>query len=636
VFPGRPPRVVGAHAGRPSPDPNDMSTPDAITPEPRPTARRFFKTSLVLALAALLHSQARCSEIDVLIERLDRVGAGEQLEKIEKTEKPPAITTYRLGDCIDSAMQANKKLIEKRSGTDAIQGQKLVDLARFRTHLEFAGAFNRQKGSMLKSFYPALNPPTSISSAGGVDVGGLQLESLSASDIESLTGMSAAELSSLASQFGIDVSQFGLRRAPLPQDRTNPAGRTAQAQVCVDITPVQQACVEFDEQAIASAVASSLSSSLFGISQPSEEPVSESEFSYRLSRRLFEFGKDAASSVTVRTNMRTAIYNYEQTYREIASAVRKNFFLVLLKKDQIKTRHALLAEYEEKWEKLQKRFEIAKDVPRIDVYTAELDVLNEKLRINALETDLAVLKMELLQLMGRPIAAEFVEFEGEFQPFDYTLDEIVEITKNNSYQLAYLSGELSEEEREYREIAWDYRPDLTGKIGIENKRTALGLSLNKSGGTYGVDLGVEQFLNLPSPPLSSTGSENHFDVEFNLNYPFHRGSEKRGIRKQQLESLNQARARLADQDEQLELTARKAYQEYLEALERVRLQGETVNISKRRLEITRVLREHGKVPEFQLDSFRNTFFLDQDRYFTEQENVIVAQENLRLVMGVFD
>ncbi|MEW6200513.1 MAG: TolC family protein [bacterium] len=559
------------------------------------------------------------SNIDDLIKQLD--------------EAFPEPVQYTLDDCIKATLTANKKLMEKWAGLENIDGQKLVDLARFRTHLEFAGEFGRNKGSMLKTYYPVLNPPP-ISSAGAADITGFGLGTAAPADIESIAGMSTDEIAQLAAQYGIDISQF-LRRVESPRGRS-PKRTGGQEIGGVDISQcIDYACILAGGD-VNTCIDFNCVLTLLGGSAVPEIPTTDNEFSMRLSRRLWEFGADASSAVTVRSNLRLALYNYEQTRRDVVSEVRKSFFLILLKQEQIKTRQSLLAEYEDKYAKLQKRFEVAQDVPRIDVLTAELDVLNEKLRINTLTTDLINLKMQLLQYMGISSTAAHISFAGEIQPFSYTLAEIVRTAKDYSYQIAYLSGQVKEQQRELDEVAWNYRPTLTGRIGIENRRTALGFSLSQSGGTYGVDLGLEQYLNLPSPTVGYSGSENHFNIGFSLIYPMHKGTERKGIRAQELANLRQLKAQLADQEEQIELAARQAYQEYLEALERLKLQGETVKISKRRLEITRILREHGKVAEFQLDSYRNTFFVDQDRLFQEQENVITAQENLRKIMGKFE
>lgn len=593
--------------------------------------------------------------IEELLERLRKVGVVQQAEPAdeappegdtvfaipeleERTAREPA--SFDLGGCIASALESNKLLRQKQADLDKVEGQDLVDKSRFRPHFSMLGNVERKKGTLSKSFYPSHNPPTSITSAGSVDVGGVDLESFSASDISSLTGMDEAEISALAAQYGI-----ALRPAvPIAPEAPGPAQRTALQQVCFDVEvapgQTQQVCVDVPEGTFPTSeqITAALVQAALGTSSTSSDArATDNELYLQLSKRIVEFGKEAPSTLTVRANLRSALYNFEQNRREVISNVRRTFFLVLLKREQIRTRQKLMGEYEEKLTKLQKRFEIAKDVPRLDVLTAELDVINEKLRINGLRNDLVNYKLELLQLMGRPMLADEVLFQGEFQPFDYTLAEIVGVTKKNSYQLAYLDGELLDQQREFDDIIWDYRPTFSSKLGLENQWSTIGMALNKSGSTYGVDFGVQHYLNIPkSYVVSSNSSEDRFFVDFSIDYPIHKGTERRGIRKQELQALNNLKAQFEEQDEQLELTARQAYQDYIEALERVKLQGEKAEISRRRLEITRTLREHGKVAEFQLDSYRNSFFSDQDRLFSEQENVIVAQENLRKIMGVFD
>jgi len=68
-----------------------------------------------------------------------------------------------------------------------------------------------------------------------------------------------------------------------------------------------------------------------GISPPdTSSRTTDNEFYLQLSKRIVEFGKEAASTLTVRSNLRTALHNFEQNRREVISKVRTTFFLVLL------------------------------------------------------------------------------------------------------------------------------------------------------------------------------------------------------------------------------------------------------------------------------------------------------------------
>ena len=141
----------------------------------------------------------------------------------------------------------------------------------------------------------------------------------------------------------------------------------------------------------------------------------------------------------------------------------------MLKKQQIETRQKLLEEYQIKLWKKQKRYDIAKDVPRIDgALSAETDVLEQKYRINTLngliEKNLYLLKM-LIFPANTPI-----EFKGDLPSFEYSLDDVVRVCKENSFHIGYLKAELKQKEHEFDQLAWDYKPQFSGKAAVEDRR----------------------------------------------------------------------------------------------------------------------------------------------------------------------
>ena len=59
-------------------------------------------------------------------------------------------------------------------------------------------------------------------------------------------------------------------------------------------------------------------------------------------------------------------------------------------------------------------------------------------------------------------------------------------------------------------------------------------------------------------------------------------------------------------------------------------------IERRRLEIQERLRDLGQVTDNQVETFRDRFFLAQERLFRTQDAYIAAVEDLRGVMGYFE
>jgi len=641
-----------------------------------PLFRRIVLITAIMVAAAAINTRADMEKIDELLKELDG-----------PMPKPPVVLT--INDCIDIAVENNQDLLIKLAILNSVEGDRMIDRSRFYSHVDFIGEFSRSQGSLSKTYAPSYNPQ-SVASLGTLDTSSYDFSSGGGSggfDASSLAGVDMSQVSSLAAQYGIDISQYLQRRAPQtaadrytlssglrstqrtaslsPEDfrelmyqhqqahglfntdlspamKRVMANRTASSDAgedfCTSIgvpagTPFFDQCVDSYDNAIDSINPFSSSSS--------DRLRSNNMVAVRYSQRLFEFGKDSSSSEQIRANRRLGMHNYQEKLREVISEVRTAFYTVILKKQQIETRQKLLGEYEEKLWQQQKRFEIAKDVPRIDVLTAELDVLNERNRINTLKSDLLDKRYDLLRLLDKPLDVN-VQLVGDLQSLDYSIEDVVELTKEHSFHVKYLEEEYKEDLREFDELAWDYKPILSASFGYENRRTAIGLTLNNANQTYGMDLGVAQYINLPSE--SSTFSLSSSSEESNRNYSFSSGftwnlydnTHRKGIKKKHLEKLNEARLDLEQQREVEELNARKAYNGLIEARERLQIQQEIVDNAHRRLEITRKLREYGKVNEYQLDTYRDNFFTQQDRLFSEQENLIKAQEQVRRVMGVFE
>ncbi|HOX28492.1 MAG TPA: TolC family protein, partial [bacterium] len=452
----------------------------------------IFATAMLCAVF-LTTARADMSQIDRLIDSIDKV-------------KPAEKAVLTLDQCLQVAIENNQDLAIKQAILNSVAGDLMIDRSRFFSHVDFIGNFGRSQGSPLSTYYPNLNP-RAVTSLGGLDT-----SSYSAST----SSGTSSTISDLAAQFGIsDVSSL-LSNIPSQYQsllsgllRTQGGDRTAQQLIApgIDLSQIDPAQI----QSLISQL-QTLSTMFANAAAASTQRTSaNNEVAIRYSRRLLEWGRDSSSSVSIRRNRRLAIYNYEQKLRDVISTVRTDFFLILLKKQQIETREKLLGEYEKKLWQQQERFDIAKDVPRIDVLTAELDVLNEKNRISSLKSDLIQKKLELLRLLDMPLATE-VEFTGDLEPFNYSLDEVVAFTKQNSFQITYSKQEYDESEREFNQLAWDYKPIYNAKVGIEDHSGILGFTLNNSNQTYGVDMGAVKYTNMPGGSTASNRTHNNYTM----------------------------------------------------------------------------------------------------------------------------
>ncbi len=129
----------------------------------------------------------------------------------------------------------------------------------------------------------------------------------------------------------------------------------------------------------------------------------EEEFGGRVeySQRLFEFGPNATQEIGLRSDLRQALFAYQDKLHEVQARVWQLFQLVLLQEEQIQLRRDSRDRFMSTLERQQARFD-KRLASEEDQLNAELNVLNEDLAINRLVRQQFNNKMELLKLTGRP------------------------------------------------------------------------------------------------------------------------------------------------------------------------------------------------------------------------------------------
>ena len=362
----------------------------------------------------------------------------------------------------------------------------------------------------------------------------------------------------------------------------------------------------------------------------------ESEYSgaARLSQRILEFGRDTPGDAQLREDRRQAVFAYESTVREVLSEVRRSFFSLLLREEQIRTRRALLEDFRQKLERARAKQEQKIVIP-LDVLRAELDVLNEELRINSLVKDQYNRERRLLELIGRAMGTD-ITLVGALSELEMDEEEAVRLALENSFEVTLAEGRVAEQGRAVRKVMWDHFPELKVEAGMASGDNALGVGVSSSDNTWGVDLSLERSFSDNDSPAGAvdSGTDRFARVEFAL--PVFDGLESTGRLKSEKAKLRELQAELSRQKDVVELQVRGAYQDLLEARETWRIQKRRVEISKRRLEIQERLKEAGRIGELEIEHFREQFFVDQDQFFLDQDNYVRAQEDLRKLVGRFE
>jgi len=369
-----------------------------------------------------------------------------------------------------------------------------------------------------------------------------------------------------------------------------------------------------------------------------------------ISQRIFEYGKDNPLDVNLRAEQRNALFDYENTVAVIFSQVRRAFFFIKLKEQQIATRQELLQQFEKQYEIKQQRMQAGNLSVKIEVLTANLNVLNEKSRINTLERQRFNRKMDLLRLIGLPVGADMVEFEGRMDGFglkDFEMDKMIHLALAQSSEVALAQAIVAEGGRVLDQLRYEYLPDLRLRSGYQDENGKIGADLLNQDDTWGLDVfgqpdlsganeSSRQNLGIFGNDLTLGGPDPGWFTGLQLRIPITEGRARTGRQIRARATLKGFEANLEDQKDRIELNVRQSYRFLAEQKYQVDLAQENVNIENQRFLIKAELRDVGKITDDELETFRGKFFNSQDSLFTEQERMIERQEDLRLAIRYFE
>ena len=356
---------------------------------------------------------------------------------------------------------------------------------------------------------------------------------------------------------------------------------------------------------------------------------------------LLEFGKDNPIDVSLRSRQRRALFGYERDVAEVLSEVRVRFFTVLLRKGQLAERRKLRSEFLSRHKEMV-TLENERRVPEVDVLTARLNVLNEEARINALEKEILRQKMDLLHAAGLPVGKVDFELAGAAVAFDVAPDESVDVAFRRSTRIAQARAVVWERDRVVRQLIWEYFPQFRMQGGYHGSDGAVAVDLESNDNVYGMNAFAERQVdpwnnNTFSPYSRWLGADRSgWRWAVDLQLPIFTGLERTGRYRRDRALLDQDRHLLCDEIWKTELGVRKAYQTMLEQARQTEILAETVQISRKRLQVQEQLKELGKISDNELETFRQQFFSDQDDYFEQQIRLMQAQERLRLAMRYFE
>ncbi len=371
--------------------------------------------------------------------------------------------------------------------------------------------------------------------------------------------------------------------------------------------------------------------------------------SVQIRQRLLEWGKDNPLDLDLRAEQREALFNYENRVASVFSRVRRAFLFIKLKERQIAAREELLEQFEAQAEIKRQRMDAGNLSVKIEVLTAQLNVLNERTRINTLERQRFNRKAELLRLIGLPVGADQVELAGHRDTFGiegFDMDGMIRLALAQSSELALVEALVAEGSRTLGQLRYEYFPDLRLTSGFQDEYGRTAAEISNQDDTWGLDFigqpGAESSsedngagLGLFAPDFLLSGPDPGWFTGIEVRVPVTEGHARTGRRIQARAELNRLRAAAEDQKDRIELDVRQSYKFLSEQKFQVDLAQENVNIERERFRIQEELRDAGKVTNEDLETFRRAFFAAQDNLFQQQEILIDRQEDLRLAIRYF-
>lgn len=354
-------------------------------------------------------------------------------------------------------------------------------------------------------------------------------------------------------------------------------------------------------------------------------------------QRVLEFGADVPEEVAYRSHKRLARLDYERQTRRVLSQVRRNFYLTIVKGQQIENRREVLDNVREKLRRIRVKYErgVAKE---FDLLTAQLDSLEQEAQISVLLGQKARLTFDLLRLIGRDMVQK-VMLVGKIEDFEMNLEDAVAMALSRDVEVERLGEEVAEASRAFHETRLDYLPDIGLQIGMESGNKVLGFELSQSQRTWRLDASSDVLLlrtgDLPLDSRFITRDTNKFAL-FQVSLPILAGFSRYGQTGATRARLYQVQASFRDRREQVERNVRQHYQTLQDRILQRQINTRRLEMDRRRLEIQERLRDLGQVTDNQVETFRDRFFAGQERLFQSQDAYINALENLREVMGYFE
>ena len=359
-------------------------------------------------------------------------------------------------------------------------------------------------------------------------------------------------------------------------------------------------------------------------------------------QEIVRYGATTDSRFAAKHREQAEKARYREAIINVDSKVRQAYYRLLLTRDEIASRDELLAYFRAKMDRVQTRLDAGLARP-VELYEAELEVLEEQTRINNLQRELRALHLKLfteIGLVGKRSLRD-IEVVGPpyeqlqlLDPSEEDLSVLIEEARANRPHLAELVWQIGQQQHQARSVFWQWLPHVGLQLTKEVQDTDLGLNWSGNGQTW-------KLVGSGRRSLASEGLDPALDmgegwrVMANVSLPLFQGG-------QRLARGAEERARLHELRQDRDETRNLIELEVVEAFYALKSRRENTQILRRRADVAR--QRLDTVEELFENAMGNLNFDDirrqrvavnfaEQSYFAERLAYILAAEELRRVLG---
>ena len=359
-------------------------------------------------------------------------------------------------------------------------------------------------------------------------------------------------------------------------------------------------------------------------------------------QELVRYGATPAARFAAQHQEQAAKAHYRTTIITVDSQVRQAYYRLLLTRDEIASRDELLAYFRAKMERVQTRLDAGLARP-VELYEAELEVLEEQARINTLQRALRALHLQLFTEIGlvgqrslRTIEVVGPPYEhlALLNPAEADLPALIEEARANRPDLAELDWQINAQHGQARRVFWQWLPHVGLQLTKDFQDSDVGVQWRGDGQTWKVvGSGRRSLARHGLAPALDAGEGWRVNAQVSL--PLFQGGQRLARRAKEQARLHQLRQDRTETRHWIELEVVEAFYELQSRRENTQLLRRRADVARQRLDTVEELFENamGNLNFDHIRRQREAVNLAEQRYFAERLTYILAAEKLRRFLG---